>query len=187
MINKDEKDTKKILAESFKEQLLKRPFEKITIKMITDGAGVIRPTFYNYYRDKYEVFEYILDEELMNVIHALIDNGMEREAIKMIFTYFHKNGDFYSEAFKVKGQNSFEEILLKRITLLFQRIIKKHNITVEYSCNILSEENVARYYSIGIVYILKSWLLEGEFIDVEPDEMFEAYIFLITHSLSDII
>ena len=63
MINKEEKDTKKILAESFKKHLLKR-FEKITIKMITDDAGVIRPTFYNYYRDKYEVFEYILDEEL---------------------------------------------------------------------------------------------------------------------------
>ena len=47
----------------------------------------------------------------MNVIHALIDNGMEREAIKMIFTYFDKNRDFYNEAFKVEGQNSFEEIL----------------------------------------------------------------------------
>ena len=33
-----------LLAESFKELALKQPIEKITIKEITDKAGVIRPT-----------------------------------------------------------------------------------------------------------------------------------------------
>ena len=46
--------TKILLAESFKELLIKGSFDKITIKMITDQAGVIRPTFYNYFQDKYE-------------------------------------------------------------------------------------------------------------------------------------
>ena len=32
-----------LLAESFKELALKQPIEKITIKEITDKAGVIRP------------------------------------------------------------------------------------------------------------------------------------------------
>ena len=35
--------TKNLLAESFKELLIKGSFDKITIKMITDQAGVIRP------------------------------------------------------------------------------------------------------------------------------------------------
>ena len=34
--------TKILLAESFKELLIKGSFDKITIKMITDQAGVIR-------------------------------------------------------------------------------------------------------------------------------------------------
>lgn len=34
-----------LLAESFKELAKKHPIEKITIKEITDLAGVIRPTF----------------------------------------------------------------------------------------------------------------------------------------------
>ena len=38
--------TKDLLTASFRELVLQIPFEKITIKMITDGAGVIRPTFY---------------------------------------------------------------------------------------------------------------------------------------------
>ena len=46
-----------LLAESFKELAKKHPIEKITIKEITDLAGVIRPTFYNHFQDKYELLE----------------------------------------------------------------------------------------------------------------------------------
>ena len=44
-----------LLAKSFKELAVHCPIEKITIKEITDGAGVIRPTFYNHFQDKYEL------------------------------------------------------------------------------------------------------------------------------------
>ena len=42
------KMTKALIGESLKVLMRNHPFEKITIKMITDEAGVIRPTFYNY-------------------------------------------------------------------------------------------------------------------------------------------
>ena len=40
-----------LLAEALKELAEKHPIEKITIKEITDRAGVIRPTFYNHFQD----------------------------------------------------------------------------------------------------------------------------------------
>ena len=43
--------TEIMLAESFKELVLRQPIEKITIKEITEKAGVIRPTFYNHFQD----------------------------------------------------------------------------------------------------------------------------------------
>ena len=46
-----------VLAESLKELSQNQPLEKITIKEITDKAGVIRPTFYNHFQDKYELIE----------------------------------------------------------------------------------------------------------------------------------
>ena len=42
--------TKELLADSFRTLVLTVPFQKISIKMITDGAHVIRPTFYNYFQ-----------------------------------------------------------------------------------------------------------------------------------------
>ena len=53
--------TKALIGESLKVLMRNHPFEKITIKMITDEAGVIRPTFYNYFCDKYEVVEWIFN------------------------------------------------------------------------------------------------------------------------------
>ena len=43
-------ETDYLLAKSFKEIACEKPVEKITIKDITDRAGVIRPTFYNHFK-----------------------------------------------------------------------------------------------------------------------------------------
>ena len=74
-----------LLAESFKELALKQPIEKITIKEITDKAGVIRPTFYNHFQDKYDLLEWIIDKELLEPVEPLIQNGMINEALVLLF------------------------------------------------------------------------------------------------------
>ena len=51
---------KRFLAESLKELMLQKSFEKITIKQICDKTGVIRATFYNYFEDKYAALSYII-------------------------------------------------------------------------------------------------------------------------------
>ena len=63
-----------LLAESLKELTIKQPIEKITIKEITDKAGVIRPTFYNHFQDKFELIEWIIRTELLEPVEPLIRN-----------------------------------------------------------------------------------------------------------------
>ena len=53
-------NTKDLLADSLRDLMLKKPFEKITIKQICDATGVIRIVFYNYFSDKYAALEYIV-------------------------------------------------------------------------------------------------------------------------------
>ena len=65
--------TKHQLAECFKELMLKGSFDKITVRMITEQAGVIRPTFYNYFQDKYEVMEWLLEEEVFRPVFEMVD------------------------------------------------------------------------------------------------------------------
>ena len=55
------KMTKALIGESLKVLMRNHPFEKITIKMITDEASVIRPTFYNYFcEDVYRRFKTVI-------------------------------------------------------------------------------------------------------------------------------
>ena len=99
-----------LLAESFKELALKQPIEKITIKEITDKAGVIRPTFYNHFQDKYDLLEWIIDKELLEPVEPLIQNGMINEALVLLFSGIEREKEFYTKASRLEGQNSFGSI-----------------------------------------------------------------------------
>ena len=83
-----------LLAESFKELASKQPLEKITIKAITDRAGVIRPTFYNHFQDKYELLEWIIKTEILDPTRPLIENRMIDQALILMFTGMEKDKEF---------------------------------------------------------------------------------------------
>ena len=78
------KEVKTLLAESFKELALEKPVEKITIKEITDRAGVIRVTFYNHFQDKYELLEWICREDILGPVRILLGNNMQKILDKTI-------------------------------------------------------------------------------------------------------
>ena len=50
-MTQQKKEISTLLAESFRTLAAEKPIEKITIKEITDGAGVIRVTFYNHFQN----------------------------------------------------------------------------------------------------------------------------------------
>ena len=100
-----------LLAEALKELAEKHPIEKITIKEITDRAGVIRPTFYNHFQDKYELLEWIIMEDLLKPMIPLIKNRMLDQAWIFLFTSIEREKTFYSKFSRLEGQNSFEVII----------------------------------------------------------------------------
>ena len=100
----------KRLIESFKELAKKNPIEKITIQEITDGAGVIRPTFYNHFQDKYQLLEHIFVSEVIYPVKPLIHNDMLNEAVVLICVQMQKDREFYGRVYRMEGQNSFESI-----------------------------------------------------------------------------
>ena len=95
MIQKSRKSVDDLLAQSFKELVCQQPIEKITIKHITDRAGVIRPTFYNHFEDKYNLLEWIMIKDIVTPVQPLLSNGMINEAMILIFHNMRKEKDFY--------------------------------------------------------------------------------------------
>ncbi|CBK74111.1 Transcriptional regulator [Butyrivibrio fibrisolvens 16/4] len=135
-----------VLAESLKELAAIKPIDKITIKEITDKAGVIRPTFYNHFQDKYELLEWITINELFAPVEPLLMNGMLKEGVTFILTKIEKEKDFYKRAVQLEGQNSFNEIFNRCVKNAVEKYMDLESITGIVNYPWLTEELTAEFF-----------------------------------------
>ena len=185
MIQKSRKSVDDLLVQSFKELACQQPIEKITIKQITDRAGVIRPTFYNHFEDKYNLLEWIMIKDIVTPVQPLLSNGMINEAMILIFHSMRKEKDFYMHASKLEGQNSFRGMIERGIQLVLGSMIVDQMGTKKPINRWLTPEHLAEYYSQSITYVLMTWIQGG--MEMPPEELAQVYDFIISRSLSDVL
>lgn len=178
------KEVKTLLAESFKELVLQKPVEKITIKEITDRAGVIRVTFYNHFQDKYELLEWICREEILAPVRILLGNNMQREAVTFIFTAILKNKEFYSHVARTKGQNSFESIVQNLISETIIDYFISNHVGKSRKYPWMTPKTIADYYSQNLTFVLMGWIDKA--MMVPPEDMVDMYEFIASHSMMDL-
>ncbi len=174
-----------LLAEALKELAEKHPIEKITIKEITDKAGVIRPTFYNHFQDKYELLEWIIMSELLEPMVPLFKNGMVDQALILLFTTIEREKNFYTRASKLEGQNSFENIVKSCVKRILLRIFSEEGAVKSVKYAWLTPELVADYYAQSMCFVVITWIKSG--MSVEPRDLAEIYNYIMKHSLEDVI
>ena len=88
--------TQKLIMDSFKELLNHKSFEAIRVSDISNAAEINRATFYNYYTDKYQLLDTMVEETLLVQIR---ENSIDQEEfspefikkIYLILTGFHTN------------------------------------------------------------------------------------------------
>lgn len=178
-------DVDALLAKSFKELAVHCPIEKITIKEITDKAGVIRPTFYNHFQDKYELLEKIILTELLEPIGPLIANQMVNEAFVLLFSSIEKDKEFYMQAVKLEGQNSFESIARSCVKEILLEIIERSAANKIPKFKWLTPERIAEYYAQSMCSIVISWIKSG--MAVSPKELAEIYDYVVKNSIDDVL
>lgn len=174
-----------VLADSLKELSETRPIEKITIKEITDKAGVIRPTFYNHFQDKYELLEWIVREELMKPSVPLFNNGMVREAMTYILTAIENEKSFYSKAVRLEGQNSFPEMMMacaKEIVLTHMDV---DAVAQKLKYSWVTPGLIAEYYGSMACTVLIGWIKDG--MRVPANEVVDTYMILTQESMHSIL
>jgi probable dihydroxyacetone kinase regulator len=174
-----------LLAESFKELALKQPIEKITIKEITDKAGVIRPTFYNHFQDKYELLEWIILEDLLHPMEPLMQNGMVNEALILLFANIEKEKEFYMKACRLEGQNSFQQIAQECVKQVLLQVIRQMASGKSPKYSWLTPERIAEYYAQSMCYVVISWIKSG--MTVSAKELAEIYNYMINCSMEDVL
>ena len=178
-------ETNTLLAESFKELALQHPIEKITIKEITDKAGVIRPTFYNHFQDKYELLEWIILTDLLEPIRPLIENQMISEALLLLFMNIEKAQKFYMQTVRLEGQNSFESIARGCVKGILLEIIEKNAVKKMPKFHWLTPERVAEYYAQSMCSVVIVWIKSG--MTISAKELVEIYEYMLEHSIAEVL
>lgn len=178
-------DIDQLLADSLKELAAKRPMEKITIKEITDKAGVIRPTFYNHFQDKFELLEWIIRTELLEPILPLIRSGMVTEAMVLLFTSIERDKAFYSHVVKLEGAVTFHDVAQKCVREMLLEIINEQMSGRTPKHKWLTPEIIASYYAQSMCFATEEWIGQG--MTLSPREIADAYHYMITRSMTDVI
>ncbi len=181
--NNTRKTMEEQLVDSFIELASRRTIDKITIKDITDLAGVRRATFYNHFQDKYELLEWIIKNHLLGRVDVLIENGMLKEAIIVVGRNILRYKEFFKNAARLTGQNSFESIVERGIVEMFLEHFFKNPNAHNARNPWITPERIAGYYAHGMTYIFLMWI--GADMIVPPEEMAEVYAYIEDKSLMD--
>ena len=183
--NRNSHTTDQVLADSLKALVVQKPVEKITIKEITDKAGVIRPTFYNHFQDKYELLEWIIREEILAPAHPLIKNGLTNQAVLLVFTSLMREKEFYSRLSRMDGPVTFEDLVVKCIKEVLTEIFAEHPRSKNGRFPWMTVDMLAEYYARSMCFAVKVWIRQG--MTVPAQEMADVYEYLMNHSMEQAI
>ncbi len=157
--------TKKKLRDAFMTLYKKNPIEKITVRQVSELAGVTRSTFYAYYDSVYAVLEAIEDElqEGLGTYFEQYSGGiLERAALKPYdssvkwFEYCHEHREDLLILLGPSGDPSFEYKLRKRLKVDINRMMDEDGML---------NDNLRKYvveYVVGATLSLMYFWLEND-------------------------
>ncbi len=150
---------KPVLAESLRELMIKNSFEKITIKKICDQAGVIRATFYNHFEDKYDCLNYIVYQDLVESVKE-IDVRDSKLIFSTMIDMIMENKEFYQTAYKITGQDSFEDMIRQNLSIYFRGLLdryRKKGYMERYTNSLL-----AKYYAECVAFDIRVFVMNRD-------------------------
>ena len=140
------------------------PIEKITVKVIANKAGYSRATFYNYFKDPYDLLEYIQDDFISMVFVNMKSNVLltkEWNQFTQSFLNMTQKNEGYSHVF-LNGLNTssfIEKVTRFAIPMITDLLrIPQDNLKARYA---------VEFYISGVLPVLGTWLKSNKEMPAE--------------------
>ena len=132
----------------------------ISIKELTEAAGMNRSTFYDHYHDVYELYDEVEQDALAKVRGALMDREFpDRGAIYCaVIDVLQSSADTFMVLMREGSSGSFEETMAQ----MFEMTYLKNELT-EHDLESFSDTRrfLLAYHTQGCIGLLKKWIREG--------------------------
>lgn len=159
--------TKRQLAASLKKFMTKKPFDKITVRELLDDCNMTRPTFYYHFKDIFDLLEWMLDIEAIELLKR--SDGLETwdEGLLLLFRYIQDNDRMCLCAYNSIGMNALNRMLFRNVQSVMRAFVNhlRSNLPVK-------EEHVtfiADFYTMALVNCVAKWMTDG--MKKTPEEM----------------
>ncbi len=180
--------TKTNLVDSFWKIYCEKGIKQITVKEIIEIAGYNRSTFYVYFKDTYDVLEFIenrilasCEEQIMSCFMLGIAEKDSREFIKLFVEMYEINSKYLSVLLGENGDPMFSAKFKKLLASLFRPLFVMSNkvpyIYVDY---------VLEYTLCAMIGILTYWLSTDKRI-LMSDLLNLLYDIMLEHKTGDFI
>ena len=158
--------TKELIAESLKELFTHKTADKITVKEIAHNCGITPATFYNHFRDKYDLIVWIYAEPVKNIVGQMgSENYGLHDAIFNVIKYFAENRKFIINAIMhTSGQDSFIYHVFKINFEIMRDFVKKTRRLEKLP---IETEMFLKLYVYGTVQIVCEWLVNDMPVPIE--------------------
>ncbi|KMY44351.1 hypothetical protein AC622_08900 [Bacillus sp. FJAT-27916] len=163
---------KEKLITGFRDLVLKKNFEKLTVAEICEQANVSRKTFYTYFKDKNDIMEQIIWHSLsqpfaeLRKLYSLHDLA-PTVIMEWLYQRIYEDREFYTKISRFSGQNSFEEFLLKHTTSMLGNALR--DVDLEE----VDKEYTVYFYAASHTTLLIKWIRDG--MVVSPEKMASFY------------
>ena len=149
-------NTRVILANSLKDLLHRKPFNKITVEDITNNANLSRMTFYYYFSDIFALVEWVCDEGAKDVLINNKSSDAWQNAFLNIFNILLEDKVFFTNLCINIDRLELEKYLYS----ITYDLMKKAICDMDESKGI-SEANInfiADFYKYAFVGIILDWI-----------------------------
>ena len=147
---------KRVLASTLKEIAEKKSLSKITINDLTQACDVSRQTFYNNFKDIYDMVEWIYLKEVVTPIERGKIYDKWQDALTSIFQYISENHVFVLNTYRSFGKEFLEKVLRQEIELfLSNQVFKKIEVTKEEAKQV---EFSYSFYTYALVGVGLDWI-----------------------------
>lgn len=166
-------ETKVKIIDEYKRLVKENKRADISVSEICRHVGISRKTFYNHFRDRYDIVETIMLEEIEKPLLKRLNADFNRkDLIRGIFESFLCDKEFYKIAIMEDFQNSLYESLAESI----YKIVSENDRNTEKKMLTPKECEYVNYrFAAEMVFLIKKWILNG--MIESPETMSKIYIY----------
>lgn len=148
---------KNAIVNSFKKLASKKDISQITVVEITNGCGLRRQTFYNHFKDKYDLIKWIYTNEVITKIDT--SKKSWKENFKDMFLYFLGNKSMILNIYNSENQHYILHFIFKQSKPLIRNVVEEKTKNVPISN--FDMDFLTLFYAGSLGAILINWIELG--------------------------